>query len=108
MNEYLKRYMIAVEHPEVSAFEHIDMLLVRDHLAEQEPSLNNDEKRRLKAADQTLLENAAAFQAELARITSLESERQRRQPSPQRWWWYLDVLTALPRPAGALPELALA
>jgi hypothetical protein len=108
MNEYLKRYIIAVEHPEVSAFEHLEMLLMRDRLAEQEYTLNNDEKRRLKAADQTLLEHAAAFQAELARITSLESERQRRQPAPQRWWWYLDVLTALPRPAGTLPELALA
>lgn len=106
MNEDLKRYVVAVEHPEVSAFEHLDMLMVRDRLAEQEYSLSSDEKRRLKEADQRLMEHAAAFQTELDRITSLENERRRRQPPPQRWWWYLDVLTALPRPAGALPELA--
>lgn len=108
MNEFLKRYEVAVEHPEVSAFEHLDMLMVRDRLAEQERSLSSDEKRRLQEADQRLLEHAVAFQTELDRITTLESERRRRQPPPQRWWWYLDVLAALPKPAGAPPELALA
>ena len=105
MNDYLARYLVAVEHPEVSALEHIDMLMVRDRLAEQESSMSLRDKRRLKAADQRLLEQAAAFQSELARITSLEVERKRRQPPPQHWWWYLDVLTALPRSAEALPEL---
>jgi len=105
MNEYLARYLVAVERPGVSAFEHIDMLMVRDRLAEQESSMSLRDKRRLKAADQRLLEQAAAFQSELARIISLEVERKRRQPPPQHWWWYLDVLTALPRSAEALPEL---
>ena len=45
MNEYLAQYMVAVEHPEVSAFEHLNMLLLRDRLAEQEPILTSDEKR---------------------------------------------------------------
>ncbi len=106
MNEYLKRYVVAVEHPEVSAFEHLDMLMARDRLAEQENSLSSDEKRRLKEADHRLMEHAAAFQIELERVTSLQSERRRRQPPPQRWWWYLDVLTVLPRTAGVLQELA--
>ena len=105
MNEYLKQYSVAVEHPEVSGFEHLNMLIVRDRLAEQELSLTPDETKRLKAADQRLLEQAADFQAELARITTLENERQHRQPPPQRWWWYLDVLTSLPTPLVA--ELTL-
>ena len=105
MNEYLKQYSVAVEHPEVSGFEHLNMLMVRDRLAEQELSLAPNEKRQLQAADQRLLEQAAVFQAELARITTLENERRHRQPPPQRWWWYLDVLTALPTPLVA--ELTL-
>lgn len=97
MNEHLARYLVAVEHPAVSAFEHIDMLMVRDRLVEQESSMSLRDKRRLKGADQRLFEQATAFRSELARITSLEVERQRRQSPPQHWWWYLDVLTALPR-----------
>jgi len=27
MNELLERYMIAVEHPDVSGFEHLEMLI---------------------------------------------------------------------------------
>ena len=96
MNQDLEHYLVAVEYPQVSAFEHLDMLMVRDRLAEQEQSLTSDDKRRLKAADQRLLQQAAAFQSELAGITSLEIERGHRQPPPERWWWYLDVLTALP------------
>jgi hypothetical protein len=105
MNEYLKQYSVAVEHPEVSGFEHLNMLMVRDRLAEQELSLTPDETKRLKATDQRLLEQAAAFQAELARVTTLENERQHRQPPPQRWWWYLDVLTSLPTASVAVPAL---
>lgn len=105
MNEFLKQYVVAVEHPEVSAFEHLNMLMIRDKLADLEPSLTFDEKRRLRAADQKLLKHAAVFQAELARITDLEHERQHRQPPPQHWWWYLDVLTSLPTAPVTTPKL---
>jgi len=33
MNNYLQRYKIAVEQPEASGFEHLDLLLLRDKLA---------------------------------------------------------------------------
>lgn len=102
MNEYLKQYSVAVEHPEASAFEHLNMVMVRDTLAD-ELSLAPDEKKRLEAADQKLLKQAVAFQAELARITVLEDERRHRQPPPQHWWWYLDVLTALPAASVGVP-----
>ena len=96
MNKYLKHYFVAVEHPDVSAFEHREMLLVRDKLAEEESSLSVEQKAQLMAADQRLLEQAALFHAELARITDFKSERQRRQPNAKKWWWYLDVLASLP------------
>ena len=107
MNHYLKLYLVAVEHPEVSGFEQLEMLLVRDQLAEQESLLTAEEKAQLAIADQRLIERANKFYTELARITNLKSERQHRQPDPRQWWWYLDVLTylpTLPLPAST-PEL---
>lgn len=107
MNQYLEHYVTAVEHPEVSGFEHLEMLLVRDKLADQEANLTPSQKTRLAAADRRLLTQASKFNAELARITDLGYERQRRQPAPNRWWWYLDVLAILPKPLRptAAPDL---
>jgi hypothetical protein len=47
MNEYLKNHLIAVEHPGTSGFEHLEMLLGRDKLAEHETSLTPDQKVQL-------------------------------------------------------------
>ena len=106
MNKYLKHYFVAVEQPDVSAFEHREMLLVRDKLAEQESSLTVEQKAQLKVADQRLLEQVAVFHAELARITDFKSERQRRQPNAEKWWWYLDVLACLPTPPPQMRQMA--
>lgn len=97
MNELLERYIVAVEHPGVSGFEHLDMLMIRDKLAEQEAQLNSEERERLAAADRKLIVQAAAFHTELSRITSLAYERQRRNVPSSHWWWYLDVVAHLPR-----------
>lgn len=105
MNASLGHYLVAVAHPDVSAFEHLEMLMIRDRLADQEFSLSKQEKASLADADQRLLTSAAAFYAELARITSLEEERWQRRPTPDRWWWYLDVLSALPISAASSPTL---
>ena len=98
MNALLRHYIVDVEHPDVSGFEHLEMLQVRSRLAELEATLSPQERARLDAADQRLLQQAIAFHAELARITSLAEERTRRQPPPSHWWWYLDVLVRLPFP----------
>jgi len=103
MNTFLKQYLVAVEHPDVSPFEHLEMLMIRDKLAVQEFSLTGQERTSLANADQRLLKNSAAFHAELVRITSLEEERRRRHPAPEYWWWYLDVLSALPVSASSPP-----
>lgn len=108
MNKYLKNYLVAVESPEVSGFEHIEMLLVRDKLAEQDILLTTEQRALLAAADERLLEQLAAFYQELCRITNLRSERQRRQPSPERWWWYLDVLLSVPARPRYAQQLAAA
>lgn len=108
MNKYLKNYLVAVESPEVSGFEHLEMLLVRDKLADQEMLLTTEQRALLAAADERLLEQLLAFYQELCRITNLRSERQRRKPSPERWWWYLDVLLSVPTRPRYAQQLAAA
>ena len=96
MNEYLRHYTVAVKHPDVSGFEHLEMLMIRDKIAKQVNNLSEEEKEQLKNADQQLLVQSDQFHHALSQITNLQSERQRRQPPPNHWWWYLDVLTQLP------------
>jgi hypothetical protein len=96
MSEYLQRYLVAVKYPDVSGFEHLDMLLVRDKLAQVSSQLTSDQQAKLAAADQRLLSQAAAFHAALSQVTNLANERQQRQPPPEHWWWYLDVLAQPP------------
>jgi hypothetical protein len=107
MNKYLKHYFVAVEHPYVSAFEQLEMLLVRDKLADQESFLTVEQKAQLAAADQRLLSQVPLFHAELSRITDFKSERQRRQPNAKKWWWYLDVLASLPTSPPQVRQTAL-
>ena len=96
MSKYLQRYLVAVEYPDVSGFEHLDMLLLRDKLAQASSQLTPDQQAKLTIADQRLLSQVAAFYAALSQIADLASERQQRQPPPEHWWWYLDVLAQPP------------
>ncbi|MEZ4726848.1 MAG: hypothetical protein R3E79_06910 [Caldilineaceae bacterium] len=107
MNKYLTRYLVAAQHPDVSGFEVLDMLMTRDKLMQQHESLSLSEKAQLAAADQVVVANAPAFCQELSTITSLTYERQQRVPLPTQWWWYLDVITQLPEPATRQSELAV-
>jgi len=96
INKYLKQYLVAVDHPYVSGFEHLDMLMTRDRLAVMESSLNKREKEKLSQVDGRLLAQANVFYMELAKITNLAEERERRRPLPDHWWWYLDVIVTMP------------
>ena len=108
MNKYLTHYQVAVQHPGVSGFEVLDMLMARDKLLQQLALLTAKEKVQLAVADRALLTHAAEFYAELAQITSLEYERQQRKPAPAQWWWYLDVLLQLPELSTVQAETAFA
>jgi hypothetical protein len=99
MNQLLKHYQVDVEYPDVSGAEHLQMLQIRDALAEQEPLLDPQERQALAAADQRLVEQSAAFYAELSRFIDLAQHRQERQIASSHWWWYLDVLVQLPQGA---------
>ncbi|MFB2876170.1 hypothetical protein [Floridanema aerugineum] len=92
MNPLLKNYCVSVEFPDVSGAEHLEMLQIRDRLAEIESQLTDEEKTLLTKADRQLVDNANAFYQELSHFVNLIERRKAEIISPQRWWWYLDAI----------------
>jgi hypothetical protein len=68
-------YRMDVQHPEVSGAEHLEMLPIRDRLAELESTLTCDEQNALVEADRVLVERANAFHEELLRFLALAAYR---------------------------------
>lgn len=95
MNTLLKNYCVSVEFPDVSGAEHLEMLEIRDRLTEIESQLSDEEKTLLAKADSQLVEKAYDFYQELSRFVNLTEKRKAQLISPQRWWWYLDVIQAV-------------
>ncbi|MEZ4708288.1 MAG: hypothetical protein R3A44_13840 [Caldilineaceae bacterium] len=104
----LRDYEVDVEDPYVSGMEHLEMLFNRSELAKLEPELDSEQRRRLAAADQLLVAQAAQFYQAIQSIANLSSWRARKQESPDHWWWYLDVLAAAPIGPVAQEEHVLA
>jgi hypothetical protein len=96
MNRLLAHYRVDVQHPEVSGTEHLEMLQIRDRLAELESTLTSEEQNALVEADRVLVERANAFHQELLRFLDLAAYRREHGISAARWWWYLDVISHLP------------
>ena len=104
MNRLLVHYRVDVRHPEVSGAEHLEMLQIRDRLAELESTLTSEEQDALAEADRVLVEQATAFYQELLRFLDLAAYRREHGIPPARWWWYLDVVSHLPSLKGEAPE----
>ncbi len=96
MNSVLKNYCVSVKFPDVSGAEHLQMLQIRDRLAEIESDLSEAEKTLLTKGDRQLIEHVNVFYQELSRFVNLAEIRKAEAILPQRWWWYLDVLVFLP------------
>ncbi len=96
MNSVLKNYCVSVEFPDVSGAEHLEMLQIRDRLAEMESDLSAAEKRLLIKGDRQLIAKLNDFYHELSRFVNLAEIRKAEAIPPQRWLWYLDVLVFLP------------
>jgi hypothetical protein len=96
VNQLLRNYTIQVDYPDVSGAEHLETLQARDELALLEDSLSKEDREVLFAADRKLMINIPKVYQELSRFVDLVSYRAERKISPQRWWWYLDVLSYLP------------
>ena len=104
MNRLLTHDCVDVQHPEVSGAEYLEMLHIRDRLAELEPTLTPAEQTALAEADRVLVQRAAAFSQELLRFLDLAAHRREQGILPARWWWYLDVLSHLPPLKDKAPE----
>lgn len=94
--ERLSAYEVDVQFPDVSGMEHIEMFYNRSELAKHEPALSTEQKMRLAKADQILLRDARLFYTALQKIVNIKRWREQDNASPDHWWWYLDVLTAVP------------
>ena len=96
MNQLLVHYCVDVQYPEVSGAEHLEMLQIRDRLAELESTLTSEEQKALAEADRVLVERASTFYQELLRFLDLAACRREHDIPPARWWWYLDVVSHMP------------
>jgi hypothetical protein len=105
MNRLLVHYCVDVQHPEVSGAEHLEMLQIRDRLAELEPTLTSEEQEALAEADRVLVERATAFYHELLRFLDLTEYRREHEIPAVRRWWYLDVVSHLPPLKDEAPDM---
>lgn len=93
----LEAYVEDVRHPEVSAFELLDLLQTRSTLAAREADLSSEECRRLEEADAHLLAAGPLILTRLTELAPLSTLRRRANVSPSHWWWYLELLQATAR-----------
>ena len=97
MNSLLNNYSIQVNYPDVSGAEQLEMLTLRDQIFQNENLLNSQEKQILSDADQQLIANASQIYTELSKFIDLIHYRETQKITPQQWWWYLDVISRLPK-----------
>jgi len=96
MNELLNHYLVDVEYPDVSGAELLEVLQIRDKLAQIETTLSRSEREKLTQADCRFIQQASIFHESLSPFINFQQRRQSQQISSQYWWWYLDVLSQLP------------
>jgi hypothetical protein len=83
----------------VSGAEHLEMLQIRDRLAELEPALTSEEQEELAEAGRVLVKQATTFYRELLRFLDLAACRRDHGITPARWW-YLEVVILLSSASG--------
>ncbi len=88
--EYLAE---AMNHPDVSGFELIEILDIRSQLAAREPVLSDDDKAALETLDRQLLKLADLWLTRISEVADLAQMRKKAHVLPSHWWWYLDEIT---------------
>lgn len=91
----------AIDHPDVSGFEALEVLDVRSRLASREPLLDESDKVRLEDLDRRLLQMVDSLLERISEIADLAEMRRRAHILPSHWWWYLDGITSAKRKAAA-------
>ncbi len=83
----------ALNHPDLSGFELIEILDIRSQLAAREPILSDNDKTELETLDQHLLELAELLVTRISEVADLAQMRKKAHVLPSHWWWYLDEIT---------------
>ena len=94
--DLITAYETDVQFPDVSGMEHLDMLMTRSEIAQNELHLSNKERNRVIKADRQLLLQAKQFCKSIQSIADLVSWRHDNNVSATQWWWYLDIIAQLP------------
>jgi len=97
MNKLLNIYRLSLDFPDVSGAEQLELLMIRDQIADLKIELNAEEQKILSEADRKLIDSAIKIYQELSHFIDLADYCKNHNILPQKWWWYLDVLVSLPR-----------
>jgi len=90
----LIRYLSeAMDYPEVSGFEFLEVLDIRSRLATREPLLSIDDRALLEKVDKRLLQMADVLLERISEVANLCEMRHRSHILPSHWWWYLDEIS---------------
>lgn len=92
MNKLLNIYNLSLDYPDVSGAEQLEILEIRDQIANFELELSIEERKILFEADKKLIINAASFYQEMSRFINFADYRVKNNILSRQWWWYLDVL----------------
>lgn len=87
--EYLSE---AINYPDVSGFELLELLDVRSRLASREPLFSEDDKVLLEGLDRRFLKMAGLLLSRISEVADLSEVRRRSHSLPSHWWWYLDEI----------------
>lgn len=91
----------AMDHPDVSGFEALELLDVRSRMASIEPLLDEAEKTHLEDLDRRLLQMSESWLKRISEVAGLAEMRRRSYILPSHWWWYLDEIISSRRKAVA-------
>ncbi len=91
----------AMDHPDVSGFEALELLDVRSRMASREPLLDESEKAHLEDLDRRLLQMSEFWLERISEVADLAEMRRRSHILPSHWWWYLDEIISSKRKAVA-------
>ncbi len=88
----LEYYVKAVQFPEVSGFEVLELLDVRSRLATGESELDEAQRAQLEDADSVFLRYTPRLYESVIVLGDLAHLRRRAAVPCSHWWWYLEKL----------------
>jgi len=92
--ELMEYFAKAINHPDVSGFEAMELFDIRSQLAKREHILSEDDKIALEQLDRQLLTSADLWVTRISEIGDLAQLRKKAHVLPSHWWWYLDEIVS--------------